>query len=112
MRGIVITLLSVLLFLIVFAIAFGVTATLKAAVRRGRQKREREVPWTHYCRIQRPPGKPVVFEIGVERVTDDGRVLNRTEIRTVPIDDELERLVAENEAELRAKAWNDSKVGI
>lgn len=109
--------LGVLLIVLVACIVlglliYGAQETVKWARVRRKRKADREVPWTYYCRPERPHGRPVVYRIGVERRTEDNRVLSDVHIRDVPIGDELERQVVEEEAKLRARSYNDSKVGM
>jgi hypothetical protein len=78
---------------------------------RRRRQSDREVRWTPYCRPV-PPVAPTYLEIGVERVTEDGRTLSHVQMASVDLHDEVERLVAENDAKLRAEQYNDAKVGM
>ena len=80
--------------------------------RKRRARRDREVPWTPYCRPDRPHGKPVVWQIGVQRRTEDGRVLADVHMRDVELGDDLEREAAMFGARLRAREYNEAKVGM
>lgn len=86
-----------------------VLITMSHVVPRVRARRDRKVPWASYCT---PVGDQL--KVGVHRCTEDGRVLNDVHMRTVPtgLDGELELLVALEEAELRARQYNESKVGM
>lgn len=107
----IVLIVAVVLSVTFLAIYLG-RVTARAYVRRRNRRADRTVPWTHYSRVVRPPGGPVAYSVGVERRTEDDRVLSDVHIRDVPIGDELERQVAEEEAKLRAKSYNDSKVGM
>lgn len=115
MRGLGIVLI-VLIVLAVIVVLVAVGTLVWGGLRRWRsrqaRKADRETPWSYYSRVVRPQGKPVAYSIGVERCTEDGRVLSDVHIRDVPIGDELERQVAEEEAKLRAQQYNESKVGM
>lgn len=79
-----------------------------AATRR-RRKADREVPWAPYSRLGDSENS---MHVGVERVTEDGRVLSRVLMCSVPVDDEAERLTWESLAKVRAESYNESRVGM
>lgn len=95
---------------VVIAVVLIVMSHVVPRVRARRQrKRDRDVPWTPYCRLS---DAGMSLHVGVERVTEDGRVLGRVLMRSVPADDEIERAVAEGAAKVRAHSYNESKVGM
>lgn len=75
--------------------------------RKRRARRDREVPWTPYCR---PTAGHYI--IGVERRTEDGRVLADVHMRDVELGDDLEREAAMFGARLRAQEYNEARVGM
>lgn len=114
----------VLLFL-VYTAAFGGLAVLILGARRGGQAlrrwsrrraatrqatADRAVPWTTYSR---PDPAMAAWLVGVERVTADGRVLNRSEMYRLPPDHlTSDRLDAEGRAIVWAAQCNESRVGM
>lgn len=76
-----------------------------------RERSYRHVRWSAYCQPE-VATYPTHFVVGAHRVANDGRVLNDVQITKVPLDDDLEREVALQAAWLRAKKYNDDKVGM
>ncbi len=83
------------------------------AARRAAARARRDVTttlWTHYSRPHLP--NPMFWEVGVERVTEDGLVLNRVEIRKIDHNDLTERYDLEAQAINRAVEYNAAKAGM
>lgn len=73
-----------------------------------RARADAATPWKAYC-------KPVgdMWEIGVRRRTDDGRTLGEHVIERIPITmPEYERLARVSDAQGRARAFNQERVGM
>jgi hypothetical protein len=101
----------VLIVLAVIVVLVGLAALIWGGLRSWRTRRaqrtDRRVAWTPYCT---PVGTRL--EIGVERRTEDDRELGKVHMHTVPAWIELEVLVAMNDAEQRARQYNEAKVGM
>jgi hypothetical protein len=101
----------ILIVLVAIAIIAALCVLVHMSVSALRERRKRRadatVPWAAYSEPVRDN-----LEIGVQRRTEDGRVLAQVHMHTVPAWIELEVLVAMNDAEMRARAYNDSKVGM
>jgi hypothetical protein len=103
--GIVLVVLVALALIAILCVL--VQAVVKSLRERRRRQRDRDVQWTHYC-----TPKDTEFQIGVERVTEDGRVLSNVEMYRIPFDADLDRHVAIQEARMRAGQYNDERVGM
>lgn len=68
-------------------------------------------PWAHYSRPDLD-GDAQFWVVGVERVTEDGRVLNRVEINRMSHDNLTARYDAEAQAISRAVEYNAAKAGM
>lgn len=100
--------LIVLVAIAVIAVLCMLVHMAVSALRERRKRRaDREVAWTAYSEPVRDN-----LEIGVRRRTEDGRTLAQVHMHTVPAWIELEVLVAMNDAEQRARQYNESKVGM
>jgi hypothetical protein len=91
----------------------GVTAVIETRRLRAVNRREEErraTPWSHYSR----PDLTSVdqWEVGIERVADDGAVLNRVELTRLSADDMEGRLNAEGRAITRALDYNEARAGM
>lgn len=83
------------------------------SARQAKAKQRRDVtttPWVHYSRPHLP--NPLFWEVGVERVTSDGLVLNRVEIKKIDHNDLTERFDLEAQAINRAVEYNAAKAGM
>lgn len=79
------------------------------------RKTLKETPWKPYVRprgFDSDQSKHERMSIGVERVTEDGLILNRVEMYSLDINDTQAQLQAEGEAIARATSYNSNKVGM
>jgi len=110
------TVLGIVLFLalvvlVIFVLAYAIMKLWKLGGRARKTRRDRNVEWAPYCRPENED-TPEYFRVGVERRTEDGRVLNDVYMRTVEIDDDLHRMAAQEDAKFRAEVYNRDRVGM
>lgn len=98
-------------FLLVWSLIYGGAKFLRGVRNRKIRKDFRETPWKHYSRPSESGDQ--FWAVGVERVTEDGLVLNRVEMYLFPApqnSDEVRN--AEGHAISNAVQYNDSRVGM
>lgn len=111
MRTIAIILLVVGVLVVLSVIIYLLTGWISARGRQRARVKANTTPWESYSRYDPASDKWV---IGVERVTDEGLVLNRVGMQEFSPDmgDSVEVNQAELEAMVRAATYNRNRTGI